>query len=152
MTRFNYTNRQRSPLCYLVALPGVTCVIAAIASFDEEDVLILLLMMGLGAFFFFLALAFRWLETSDQGDHLLIRFGPLPSFRKRVRYEGVRGIERDRSLLIEGWGIHLGPKGWIWNLWGREVVDLEREEGRLRIGTNDPEGLIDHLRERCDLS
>jgi len=127
-------------------------VIAAIASFDEEDVLILLLMMGLGAFFFFLALAFRWLETSDQGDHLLIRFGPLPSFRKRVRYEGVRGIERDRSLLIEGWGIHLGPKGWIWNLWGREVVDLEREEGRLRIGTNDPEGLIDHLRERCDLS
>ena len=108
-------------------------------------------LFSLSGLFFFLTFAFKWLETSGQGDHLLVRYGPLPSFRKRVRYDGVRGGKRDRSLLIEGWGIHLGPRGWIWNLWGREVVELEREEGRLRIGTDDPEGLIAHLRERCDL-
>ena len=152
MNSSGYTNRQRAPLCYLIALPGVTCVITAIAMLDEEGFHLFLLIMGLSAFFFYLALAFRWLETSDQGDHLLIRFGPLPSFWKRVKYEGVRGVKRDRSLLIEGWGIHLGPRGWVWNLWGREVVELEREEGRLRIGTDDPEGLIAHFRARCELS
>jgi hypothetical protein len=149
MAERDYTNTQRSPLCYLIALPGVGCFIGGVSCFGEAPVMITL--FSLSGLFFFLTFAFKWLETSGQGDHLLVRYGPLPSFRKRVRYDGVRGAKRDRSLLIEGWGIHLGPRGWIWNLWGRGVVELEREEGRLRIGTDDPEGLIAHLRERCDL-
>ena len=144
-----YTNRQLAPLCYLAALPGVMCVITAVAISGEESSAV---VGCFSLFFFYLALAFRWLETTEEEDHLLVRFGPLPSLRKRVRYEGVRGVTRDRSLLIEGWGVHLGPRGWIWNLWGREVVELEREGGRLRIGTDDPEGLIAHFRERCELN
>lgn len=54
------------------------------------------------------------------------------------------------STLSEGWGIHFGPRGWIWNIWGRGVVELEFDKGRLRVGTDDSEGLIELLQERCE--
>ena len=86
------------------------------------------------------------------GLELKLGRGPLPGFKKRVSYDSITGACRDRSLLIEGWGIHLGPRGWVWNLWGRDVVEIELTEGRLRLGTDDPDGLLSHLKERCDLN
>jgi hypothetical protein len=146
----DYIHRQPAPFCWILLLFGVGCLIAGLASGGE--VVTELICFPLSALFTLLAFAFKWLEISDKGNHLLVRFGPLTLVRKRVRYDAVRDLRRDRSLLIEGWGIHLGPRGWIWNIWGREVVELDLEKGRIRIGTDDPEGLISHLRERCDLT
>ena len=99
-----------------------------------------------------LAFMFVWLEVAEDGESLSICFGPIRAFKKRVRYDSIVDVVRDRSLLIEGWGVHLGPRGWIWNLWGRQVVELQFEQGRLRIGTDDPEGLLAHVKERSALS
>ena len=90
MDGHDYTNRQSSPLGFLISLPGIGCLIGGLYSPLELPWVIFLL--SLSGLFAFLSIAFQWLETSDQGDHLLLRFGPLPSFRKRVKYEGVRGV------------------------------------------------------------
>ena len=136
-------------MCWLLLLLAAGCLAGALTA--GADSLAVILVSSLSALFALLGFAFMWLETSDQGDHLLVRFGPLTLARRRVRYDRVTAVRRDRSSLIEGWGIHLGPRGWIWNLWGREVVELDLDKGRLRIGTDDPDGLLRFLQERCDL-
>jgi hypothetical protein len=149
MTLSSYSNRQSAPLFWLLFLFGVGSFVAGIFS----GVIVAIVISSLVALITMLfASMFVWLEVREEEEHLFVRFGPLPGFKKRVSYDAITGVCRDRSLLIEGWGIHLGPRGWVWNLWGREVVEIELEEGRLRLGTDDPEGLLAHLKERCGLS
>ncbi|MCY4369825.1 MAG: hypothetical protein OXF41_10535 [bacterium] len=63
-------------------------------------------------------------------------------------------IERSRIVSVEplevpwwdGGGVHLISRGWIWNVWGIETVQLTFSDGsRLLIGTDDPEGLTSAL-------
>ena len=114
-----------------------------------ESVLQIILACS-GGFMMVLSLAFRQLTVSDETDGLLISFGPLPLFRRRVQYSNIESVARGRTTLIEGWGIHLSPGGgWVWNLWGFDCVDVEFKKGRrLRIGTDDPEGLESLLKQR----
>lgn len=148
MTPSGYSNRQAAPLFWILFLSGVGSFFAALFS-GVIVVMVILLLVALVTVL--LAFMFNWLEVSEEEEHLFVRFGPLPGFKKRVSYDSITGVCRDRSLLIEGWGIHLGPRGWVWNLWGREVVEIELNKKRFRLGTDDPEGLLAHLRERCDL-
>ena len=94
-----------------------------------------------------LGLAFQHLRVRDGGDRLEIRFGPLPLLRRNVAYSEIVSVEPGTSNFWDGWGIHWAPgKGWIWNIWGRRIVKLTLTDGKLRLGTNDPEGLLAHLR------
>lgn len=63
-------------------------------------------------------------------------------------------LERSRIVSVEPlevpwWddgGIGLISKGWMWNIWGIETVQLTFSDGRrLLIGTDDPEGLTSAL-------
>jgi hypothetical protein len=46
-----------------------------------------------------------------------------------------------------GWGIHLIPGGWLYNVSGWEAVELQMKNGnKYRIGTDDPQGLMDAIR------
>jgi len=97
-----------------------------------------------------LALAFRQLTIRDDGDVLLVCFGPLPLFWRRVRYAEIERAEQARSSWLDGWGIHVSPSGgWTWNLWGFDCVDVYLTRGRkLRVGTNDPVELEAFLRRQ----
>ena len=149
MTSASYRNRQRSPLfSWLLFLSGVGL---AVAGIFFGNMVASVACVAAGAFTLLLALCFTWLEISEESEELLVRFGPVSLFQKRLSYESIRGVKLDKSLFIEGWGIHFGPRGWIWNIWGRDVIDLELDGGRLRLGTDDPGGLLAHLRERCVL-
>ena len=97
--------------------------------------------------------SFRELTVRDTGDGLSIAFGPLALFRRRLRYDEMQSVARSRSTVLDGWGIHLSASGgWVWNLWGRDCVDVHYTHGeqskRLRIGTDDPGGLEAFLLER----
>jgi len=96
------------------------------------------------------AFSFMHLTVRDGGDVLLVRFGPLPLLRQRIRYDAIRSVAVSRSSVIDGWGVHWLPgRGWIWNLWGFGCVALDVDGKRLRIGTDDPEGLAAFLIERA---
>ena len=69
-------------------------------------------------------------------------FGPLPLFRRTVRYADIEKVEVGRTLLLDGWGIHYSVRGgWVWNLWGRDCVVVHLRKSILRIGTDDAPNL-----------
>jgi hypothetical protein len=91
--------------------------------------------------------AFHLLTVVDEGERLAIRFGPIPLFRKTVRYAEIEKVEVGRTLILDGWGIHLSIRGgWVWNLWGRDCVVVHFRQGSvLRIGTDDAANLAGFL-------
>jgi len=107
------------------------------------------MFLAMGLVMYLLGASFEHLMVEDQGDRLLVRFGPIPLFKRRVRYEDIRDVEKGRTTFWDGWGIHLSLKGgWVWNIWGYDCVVLRLERSTLRIGTDDPDGLAEFLRSR----
>src|SRR6266542_2602569 len=103
---------------------------------------------GLAVLMVALAASFQHLTIADEGDHLAIRFGPLPLFQTRVRYEDIRGVEVARTTWLDGWGIHYSLSGgWVWNIAGRDCVVIRRP-GILRVGTDDAEQLAAFLKRK----
>ena len=121
-----------------------------LAASEGEPAVVVYVLGGLSALFVFFAACFARLRVRDGNDALEIRFGPVGVFGRRVRYSEIETVSVGRSNLIDGWGIHALPgRGVIWNLHGFDCVDLWlRSEGRLRIGTDDPEGLAAFLESR----
>jgi len=101
----------------------------------------------IGLMMLVLAGSFHQLTVADQGDELLIEFGPIPLFRTRVKYSEIESIEVGQTLLLDGLGIHMSVRGgWVWNLWGRDcVVIRRRERGDLRVGTDEANNLAAFL-------
>ena len=96
-----------------------------------------------------LGMSFRTLTVSDQGDELAIRFGPIPLFRKRVRYEDLQDVSLGRLTILDGWGIQLSLRGgWVWSIWGFDCVVVRYRRRTLRIGTDDAENLTQFLQSR----
>ena len=64
--------------------------------------------------------------------------------------QGTRGGETATAVHNEwwrGWGIRHVPRGWMYNIAGRDSVELELQSGNVfRIGTDDPDGLLAALR------
>ena len=98
-----------------------------------------------------LAGCFTQLRVRDEGVRLAVRYGPLPVFRKLIYYETIEIAEVARSSVIDGWGIQWVPgRGTTFNLWGFDCVLLHLKNGsKLRIGTDDPDGLAGFLQSRC---
>ena len=90
---------------------------------------------------------FAWtvitLRVYDDGDAISLRFGPIPLAKKRIAYQETKSAEPSRSKVIDGWGVHYIPgRGWTYNLWGFECVELTTIDNRtIRIGTDDSSGL-----------
>lgn len=142
-----YAHTQRSPLWLLLLLPGLAILVGA--WFAEPPAVQMALVAG-GALMSLAAGSFERLEVRDEGNYLTLAFGPLPLFRRSVDYAQIECVERGRTSLIDGWGIHYLPgRGVVWNLWGFDCVDIYFTNGRkLRIGTDDPAGLERFLRHR----
>jgi hypothetical protein len=143
-----YAHRQTAPLCLLVYGTAVWLCVAAWLTQSQPP--LALTLLGTGVAMALLGLAIHHLTVEDQGDRLAICFGPLPLFRRMVRYADMAGVEVGRTLLLEGWGIHYSLRGgWVWNLWGRDCVVIRLNDGgTLRVGTDDASNLARFLEGR----
>ncbi|HQU49208.1 MAG TPA: hypothetical protein PLM09_08805 [Casimicrobiaceae bacterium] len=66
--------------------------------------------------------------------------------RKTVEIADIRRAEVVRTRVWWGWGVHLTPAGWLYNVGGRRAVRLElASERAVMIGSADPEGLHDAI-------
>ncbi len=146
-----YDHTQHGKLHWLLLAVAAGAVAGGLSLGDAEDGgprLVALLVAGI---LVIAALSFAWLRVCDAGDELLVSFGPLPLLRRRVPYRRITAVARGRSLLLEGWGVHyMFGRGWTWNLWGRDTVVVELGDRMLRIGTDDPDGLVRFLEGRTD--
>jgi hypothetical protein len=90
-----------------------------------------------------LACSFRSLTVRVTETEIHVKFGPLPLMGKRVHFKDVQTVQAARSSIVDGWGVHWNPsQGWIYNLWGFDCVALQLGKTRLRIGTDEPQELV----------
>ena len=103
--------------------------------------------LGVALVMFTCGLSFMTLRVCDEYDALAIRFGPLPLFSTRIPYDRIRTVAADRTVLLDGWGVHWIPgRGTTYNIWGYSCVRLELDGRTIRIGTDDVENLMAFLR------
>jgi hypothetical protein len=141
-----YWHRQTAPLC-LVLYALAAFFIALGWALRQEPALAVVLPIA-GGVVALLGAAFHHLTTEDQGDHLSIRFGPLPLFRTTLRYEQIRSLELGRATSI---GIHWTLGSSTWNLWGRDCLVIHYKHGGVfRLGSDDAENLARFIRMRME--
>ena len=135
-----YKNTQIGYLL-IVALGAATLLIGylnVVTRFNPGTLLILAFMT------LFLAL-FATLTTHVNGQVVDIQFG-IGLMRRRFPLQDVEEYQIVTNPWYYGWGIHLIPGGWIYNVSGWEAVELQMKGGRkYRIGTNDPQGLMNAI-------
>lgn len=139
----DYRHVQRAPLCLVIyCLAGLFFVLAWVLRHLPGFEWLFLV----GLFVLVLAGSIHYLKTEDNGDRLSISFGPVPLFRRTVRYDEIESVEVGRTALLDGWGVHVSLRGgWVWNVWGRDCVVVRLRDGLLRIGTDEPERLAEFL-------
>lgn len=75
-------------------------------------------------------------------DDIKLLFG-IGLIQKKFLFKDIDSCKSVRNSWYHGWGIHLTPDGWVFNVSGFDAVEIIMKNGRrYRIGTNDSEGLI----------
>jgi hypothetical protein len=144
-----YSHTQRAPLCLLLYLVSAAQLTGAYWALQTGPAWVGWLLVGVGLLVGLLGASFQHLTVADEVDRLAIRFGPAPLFHRLVPYDEIVSVDTGRTTVLDGWGIHYSLKGgWVWNLWGYDCVVVTLNGGRLFIGTDDPHGLAEFLRER----
>ena len=87
-------------------------------------------------------LLFHSLTVQVTTAYLSLWYGP-GLVRKRWAIEDIVDAQAVRNPWWYGWGIHLTPRGWIYNVSGWEGIEIALANGRrLRIGTDEPGALV----------
>ena len=142
-----YEHTQKGHLHLIVYSAAVALFVVTWASLDDLPTMII---PYLAACLMVLAgWCFKTLTVRDEGEHLAVRFGSLRVFRTCIPYAQMIAVETARSSVIDGWGVHWMPgKGWIYNLWGFDCVRINLGRKKVRIGTDDPQGLTEFLKTK----
>lgn len=143
-----YCHTQKSPLDDLLFVVAAAGAIAA-WSLRLEGVPLVVLLLAFTVFMSVAGLSFGSMTVQDEGERLAIRYGPLPLFRKQIPYDRITSVTRDQSSIIDGLGIHYVPgRGWTYNLWGTDCVELLVDGKVIRVGTDDVENLTKFVESR----
>lgn len=115
-----------------VAHPGQAHALP-VSGFIPVAVVLLLGLVG--------GIAFSQLTTRVDGGRLMWWFGP-GIWRKSVAVADIATVESVRNPWWWGWGIHLTPRGWLYNVSGCSAVEVTLNTGRrFRLGTDEPDAL-----------
>jgi hypothetical protein len=110
-----------------------------------------LLLSALAAFFACVAFAFSSL-TIDVGDGKLAWSFGFGLLRQTVALGDIASATPVRNPWWYGWGVHLTPRGWLFNVDGLAAVEIALKDGRrFRLGSDDAERLAQALRTRTGL-
>ncbi|NND76009.1 MAG: hypothetical protein HKN44_13485 [Ilumatobacter sp.] len=59
--------------------------------------------------------------------------------RKVIPTDEIVSVRAVRNRWYHGWGVRKVARGWMYNVWGLDAVELERRSGKVfRIGTDQP--------------
>jgi hypothetical protein len=86
------------------------------------------------------------LTIEVDGGELRHWFGP-GVWRKRVSLGEIADAGHVPVRWWEGWGIRVTPRGMLYNVAGTDAVEITLRSGRrFRLGTDEPDALLDALR------
>jgi hypothetical protein len=125
----------------LTVLLVVAFAVAALSSRSARPV-----TLGVASVLAICAVLFSSLTVEITDGELGLHFGP-GFWRKRFALIEVAATNPSRSSWWEGWGIRITPRGLLYNVSGTNAVEIELRSGqRFRIGTDEPEALVQALR------
>ena len=87
------------------------------------------------------------------GDEVLeIRFGP-GIIRKKFYLKDIESCLAVKNRWFYGWGIHLTPHGWLFNVSGFSAVEIKLKSGKkYRIGTDVPAELEEAIQKNINVT
>ena len=92
------------------------------------------------------AIVFSKLTIKIDGEILKACF-TMGLICKKVSLTDIAECEPIRIRWWYGWGIHLTPYGWLYNVSGLDAVMITlRNDGKFALGTDDPQGLVAAIR------
>jgi hypothetical protein len=95
---------------------------------------------------------FSTLTVEVTETYVLLKFGP-GLIRKRLSLSSIMSAKAVRNPWYAGWGIHMLPKGWLYNVSGSDAVEVEMADGCVhRIGTDQPSELLGAIRDACGMT
>jgi hypothetical protein len=78
--------------------------------------------------------------TIEINDKDLTFFFAHNFWKKKISIREIGRVETVTNLWYYGWGIHLTPNGWLYNVSGLKAVEIQKTDGKtLRIGSDEPE-------------
>jgi hypothetical protein len=141
--RVQYAHTQRATLLYALMVPAALFSLGMGIWAPEPAAR--WISLGTFAFLALLTIAFGSLTVTVDDEALVFHFGP-GVHRRRFLLREIVSARPVRNSPLYGWGIRLTPHGWLYNVSGLDAVELTLASGRrLRIGTDDPEGLLGAL-------
>ncbi len=95
----------------------------------------------------FVLVLFNSLTVQVKGKEITCGFGP-GIIRKTFALADINSVRIVRNPWYAGWGIRWRPGQYVlWSVSGFKAVELELKDGnRFRIGTDEPEALVDAIR------
>ena len=139
MTRYEHTQVGHVIIWSLLAIILIVSGFAGLSHREIPLVVSIILLVCLVLFY--------KLRITIEDETLCASFGP-GIIRKRVRLAEIVGCEPIRIRWWYGWGIHLTPFGWLYNVSGLDAVAITLRTGRkFALGTDDPHGLTAAIRD-----
>ena len=100
-----------------------------------------------GAIVLLVGTLFSSLTIVIEEGMLRVSFGP-GLIRKKVRLADIASVRPIPVRWWYGWGIHLTPHGWLYNVSGWKAVEITLRDGRqFCLGTDEPENLLKAIQE-----
>jgi hypothetical protein len=138
-----YQHTQRSPALFAVSCVGALLpIVLLFTPALGAAPLGARLVLGLTAvLMLILAFSFASFTVAVRDGQLSWWFGS-GFVKKTVPLTSIGSAEPTTTTLMEGWGIHLTMRGWLYNIAGRKAVLVRRRDGRtFLLGTDEPERL-----------
>lgn len=147
MTAAGYRHTQIGTVTVVsVAAAVVLCAVLAVCAPETRPI-----ALTAGAVLALTIPLFGWLTVTVDARELAFRFG-VGLVRRRYPIPDVRGCEVVRNPWTYGWGIHLTPRGWLYNVSGLGAVEVRLSGGKtFRLGSDEPEALCLALRRAAGL-
>jgi hypothetical protein len=139
VTRYEHTQIGYLIICVLFAATVFVAITAIVAPSDRG---VLLIDAIIELTLLICAIVFSKLTIRVDEETLQACFG-IGLICKKVPLTEIAGCEPIRIRWWYGWGIHLTPYGWLYNVSGLGAVAITLRNGRkFALGTDDPQGLV----------
>ena len=141
--RYQHTQIGYLIICVLFA---ATFFVAITAIFAPSDRGVLLIDATIEFILLIGVIVFSKLTIKINEETLQACFGIGP-ICKKVPLTEIVACDPIRIRWWYGWGIHLTPYGWLYNVSGLDAVVITLRTGRkFALGTDDPQGLVSAIR------
>jgi hypothetical protein len=139
MVRYEHT--QRGTVVVVSILVGAVICLFLQVLIPAPRIVLLVAAGGLGL----CAILFSSLTIQISDRALRWHFGP-GLIHKEVLLSEIQEAEPARIHFMYGWGIHLTPRGWLYNVSGFRAVAVRLKGGkRFLLGTDEPERLCEAI-------